>query len=286
MRIAFLGTGLLGSGFVHHLLATGSSVAVWNRTAARAAPLASAGAQVAASPAEAAAGAERIHLCLKDDASVDDILAALLPAAPPAAVLIDHTTTSAEGAAARGARLAAAGRRFLHAPVFMSPAAARDAKGMMVVAGDEAVFRGVEAELTGMTGDLWYVGSDLRRAASFKLIGNALLIALAAGMADTLALARSLGISAPDAHEMLIRLKPGGAIDVRGKRMAEGDFTATFELAMARKDLGLMLDALGDAPLASLPAIAERADRLIARGHGTDDLGVLGIDAVASPGKK
>jgi 3-hydroxyisobutyrate dehydrogenase-like beta-hydroxyacid dehydrogenase len=281
MSIAYLGTGLLGSGMVQRLLISGGSVAVWNRTAARTAPLADAGARVASSPADAVAGAERIHLCLKDDAVVDEVLAAALPGAPAGAVVIDHSTTSADGAAARGARLAAAGRGFLHAPVFMSPAAARDAKGMMIVAGDEALMRRLEPALSAMTGDLWYVGTDLTRAAGFKLIGNSLLIALAAGLADSFALAGSLGISSADAHAMLTRLKPAGAIDVRGKRMSEGDFTATFELAMARKDMGLMLDALGDAPLAALRAIAARSDQLIAAGHGADDLGVLGVDAVS-----
>src|SRR5687768_554275 len=131
MSIAYLGTGLLGSGMVQRLLISGGSVAVWNRTAARTAPLADAGARVASSPADALAGA----------------------------VVIDPSTTSADGAAARGARLAAAGRGFLHAPVFMSPAAARDAKGMMIVAGDEALMRRLEPALSAMTGDLWYVGT-------------------------------------------------------------------------------------------------------------------------------
>lgn len=285
MSIAFLGTGLLGSGMVQRLLTSGGPVAVWNRTAARAAPLAGAGARVAGSPADAVAGAERIHLCLKDDGVVDEVLAAALPAAPAGAVVIDHSTTSADGAAARGSRLAASGRGFLHAPVFMSPAAARDGKGMMVVAGDESLMRRLEPALSAMTGDLWYVGTDLRRAAAFKLIGNSLLIALAAGLADTFALGSSLGVSAADAHAMLSRLKPAGAIEVRGKRMSEGDFTATFELAMARKDMALMLDALGDAPLAALRAIAARSDQLIAAGRGADDLGVLAVDAVSRPGR-
>ena len=163
----------------------------------------------------------------------------------------------------------------------MSPAAARDAKGMMIVAGDEALMRRFEPALSAMTGDLWYVGTDLTRAAGFKLIGNSLLIALAAGLADTFALAGSLGISSADAHAMLTRLKPAGAIDVRGKRMSEGDFTATFELAMARKDMALMLDALGDAPLAALRAIAARSDQLHRGRARRRRPRVLGVDAVS-----
>ncbi|MBZ0231932.1 MAG: NAD(P)-binding domain-containing protein, partial [Deltaproteobacteria bacterium] len=187
MRIAFLGTGMLGSGFVQHLLSTTGGVTVWNRTAAKAAALEAAGATVAASPADAARDAERIHLCLKDDAAVDEVLAAALAEAPADAVFVDHTTTSADGAAARGARMAAEGRAFLHAPVFMSPAAARDGKGIMLCAGPSAVFARVDGALASMTGDLWYVGEDLRRAAGMKLVGNAMLVAIAAGVADTLA---------------------------------------------------------------------------------------------------
>jgi 3-hydroxyisobutyrate dehydrogenase-like beta-hydroxyacid dehydrogenase len=284
MRIAFLGTGMLSSDFVQHLLATTGGVTVWNRTAAKAAPLVEAGAKLATNPGHAVRGAERIHMCLKDDAAVDEVLAAALGEAPPEAVIIDHTTTSADGAAARGSRLAAEGRAFLHAPVFMSPAAARDGKGIMLCAGPSTVFARVDGALSSMTGDLWYVGEDLRRAAGMKLVGNAMLIALAAGVADTLAVGRGVGLSAADAFGVLTRLKPGGAIDIRGKRMATGDFAATFELAMARKDLGLMLDAVGDAPLAALRTIAARADELIARGHGTDDLGVLAVDAVPPGG--
>jgi 3-hydroxyisobutyrate dehydrogenase-like beta-hydroxyacid dehydrogenase len=280
MRIAFLGTGLLGSGFIHHLLATTGVLTVWNRTAARAQPLAAAGARIAATPADAARDAERIHLCLKDDAAVDEVLAALLPAAPPDAVIIDHTTTSPDGAAARAARLAAEGRAFLHCPVFMSPAAARDAKGIMMCVGPEEIFARVDAALAAMTGDLWYLGPDPRKAAAMKLVGNAMLIALTGGVADTLAVGHGVGLSAAESFSVLARLKPGGAIDIRGKRMAAGDFAASFELAMARKDLGLMLEAVGDAPLSTLRTIAARADELIARGHGQDDMGVLAIDAV------
>ncbi|MCE9580151.1 MAG: NAD(P)-binding domain-containing protein [Deltaproteobacteria bacterium] len=274
--IAFLGTGLLGSGFVHGLLARGTPVVCWNRTAARTEPLAAAGAVVAATPAEAVRGAHRVHLCLSSDDAVDAVLAACKDAIDPTAIVVDHSTTSAAGAARRIATIPG----YLHAPVFMSPASARAATGMMLCSGPEARFAVVERGLGQMTGDLWYIGEDPARAAGLKLLGNAMLIAIAAGLADVLTVGAGLGIAATDAHALLARLKPGGAIDVRGKRMASGDFAATFELAMARKDLGLMLDAVGDRPLAALAAIAARADALIARGHGGDDLGVLALDAL------
>jgi 3-hydroxyisobutyrate dehydrogenase-like beta-hydroxyacid dehydrogenase len=62
--------------------------------------------------------------------------------------------------------------------------------------------------------------------------------------------------------------------------MALGDYTPAFELAMARKDAGLMIELAGKRELAVLPAVAARIDALIARGFGSDDLGVLAVDAV------
>jgi len=278
-QVAWLGTGLLGSGFVERLLARGVPVSVWNRTAAKAQPLGAKGAHVAASPAYAVRGASRVHLCLSADDAVDEVLDAIDPALEADVVVIDHSTTSPEGAVVRGARMASRGRAFLHAPVFMSPAAAREGKGIMMVSGPRATFERVAAELAPMTGDLWHVGEALRGAASLKLIGNAMLIAIAAGMADVLTLATSLGVSSGEAYEVLRRLNPGAALAVRGKRMAEGDFTPSFELGMARKDLALMLETIADRPLAALRAIATRTDELLARGLGEQDLGVLAVDA-------
>jgi 3-hydroxyisobutyrate dehydrogenase-like beta-hydroxyacid dehydrogenase len=66
--------------------------------------------------------------------------------------------------------------------------------------------------------------------------------------------------------------------------MAKGDYTPTFELTMARKDARLMIDAAEGRELVVVPAIAQRMDALIARGFGSDDLGVLAVDAVAKTG--
>lgn len=277
--IAFLGTGLLGSGFVKGLRSKGHEVTVWNRTARKAAELTSVGAKVASSPAQAVAGADRVHLCLRADEAVDDVLAALPQLAVP---VIDHTTTSPALTAARAARQEAAGRAFLHAPVFMSPAAAAKGAGIMLCSGPTARFEAVQAELAAMTGELWYVGEDFQRAAGLKLLGNSMLFTIAAGLADVFTIAAGCGLSPADAMEVMARLKPAGALEVRGKKMAAGDFSASFELTMARKDMGLMLDAVGERPLAALRAIAARSDELIAQGHGAEDLGVLAFGAVPS----
>ena len=66
----------------------------------------------------------------------------------------------------------------------------------------------------------------------------------------------------------------------RGNNMASGNFVPSFELAMARKDVRLMLETAADLPMSVLPGIAQRMDQLIARGHGADDASVVAIDAL------
>ncbi|HMD03268.1 MAG TPA: NAD-binding protein, partial [Candidatus Baltobacteraceae bacterium] len=133
-----------------------------------------------------------------------------------------------------------------------------------------------------MATDLWYVGERADKAASLKILGNAMIIVLVAGLSDVFAIARNLNMKPTEAFELFNHFKPGNVLEYRGKTMAAGDFTAAFELTMARKDLRLNLEAAqgGDVELTVLPAIAERMDTLIQQGHGGEDLGVLAIDAV------
>ena len=103
MKIAFLGTGLMGSGFVRRLLAEGHTVHVWNRSPGSAQALVAHGTKAFAASADAAAGVERVHLSLADDASVDAVLELLADVIPASCWILDHTTTtpSATGQRAR-----------------------------------------------------------------------------------------------------------------------------------------------------------------------------------------
>ena len=103
MKIAFLGTGLMGSGFVRRLPAEGHTVHVWNRSPGSAQALVAHGTKAFAASADAAAGVERVHLSLADDASVDAVLELLADVIPASCWILDHTTTtpSATGQRAR-----------------------------------------------------------------------------------------------------------------------------------------------------------------------------------------
>lgn len=280
-KIAFIGTGLIGAGLAEGAARRGEHVTVWNRTASKAAALAPTGVTVAPTIEEAVRDVERVHLALTDDHAVEAVLPAVLGASKAGVVLVDHTTASPTGTGERAEKLLAHGRSFLHCPVFMSPQACRDAKGIMLCSGPADVHARVEPALRAMTGELVYLGPRGDLAAAYKLFGNAMIISITAGLADVFSLARSLELPATAAIELFSKFNPAGTIQLRGTRMAAGDYAASFELTMARKDVRLMIEeADGGAPLTVLPAIAARMDHLIGSGYGAFDLGVLSVDAV------
>jgi len=270
----------MGAALAEAAAKRGDTVRAWNRTASKAKALEASGVTAHATPLGAVTGVERVHIMLSDDAAVDAALESALGGLPEGAVVVDHSTTSPVGTAARAARVEARGFGFVHAPVFMSPAMCRDAKGIMLAAAARPSFDKVEPALRAMTAKLEYLGDRRDLAAANKLFGNAMIVAITAGLADVFTMASALGIEAPAAHHLFSLFNPAGVLTYRGVSMAKGDYKASFELTMARKDVRLMVESAAGRPLASLPAIAERMDALIDRGLGADDLGVLSIDAV------
>jgi 3-hydroxyisobutyrate dehydrogenase-like beta-hydroxyacid dehydrogenase len=282
-RIAFLGTGLLGSGMVECLLRRGNDVTVWNRTESKARALEAFGAKAARTPEEAVAGVERVHMALSDDAAVDAMVDRISSAAS-GATIVDHTTTSPAGTRERLQRSARSGVSLVHAPVFMSPQMCRDATGLMLVSGPQRLFDAIRPALEQMTGEVWYFGERGDLAAAYKIFGNSMIFTITAGIADVLAMAKNVGVAPADAAALFSKFRIGGIVPMRAEKMAQGDLTATFELTMARKDIRLMIDAAGGEPLTVLPAIAARMDEAIAAGHGKHDMGAIALASV-QPGR-
>jgi 3-hydroxyisobutyrate dehydrogenase len=285
--IAFLGMGLLGSNFVRALISKGEQVQVWNRTTAKATALETFGAKAFAAVVEAVKGADRIHLALKDDHTVNEVLNAAAAGLQPGALIIDHTTTSADGAIARTKEWAARGFTYLHAPVFMGPQNALESTGYMLVSGDQAVISQITPALSKMTGTVINFGDTTGKAAGIKLIGNSFLVSMTAGLADTLSLAKALDIPISDVSSLFNTWNPGAGLPARLQRMASGNYNSpSWELSMARKDTELFINAAkkGDIHLAVLPAIAAEMDRWIEKGHGNEDWTVIAKDSIS--GKK
>ena len=269
--------GLLGSAFVEGLLVRGGTdVVIWNRTPSRCDPLVALGATVAASPGEAVQGAERVHLVLLDDDSVDAIIAELQASLHPDAVILDHTTTRPDRTAARAATLDARGIKYLHAPVMMGPGAARTAKGMILVAGPAARVALVRDALTPMTGEVWHVGERPDLAAIYKLFGNAGALSVVAVLADIMRLADETEVPRAGVLEMLAKVNLNGPLGLRGAMMVSGQYEPNFTLDVARKDVRLMLETLGGAPAPMLNAFAATMDEAIAAGQGTEDFAIIG----------
>jgi 3-hydroxyisobutyrate dehydrogenase-like beta-hydroxyacid dehydrogenase len=237
-NVAFLGTGMMGSGMVEAMLRRGDAVVVWNRTESKARALEPLGARVAASPADAVAAADRVHLMLPDDAIVDRVLEQSLPRVR------------------------------------------RDAVGLMMVSGPQKIYDAVSAVLQKMTGEVWYLGERPDLAAAYKLFGNSMLFVITGGIADVFAMAKANDIEPADALSVFSKFPVANVIKFRGEKMAKRDFSATFELTMARKDARLMLEAADGQPLTVLPGVAKRMDDAIANGHGKEDLGAIAAEVL------
>ena len=274
MKIAFFGTGLMGSGFVRRLRATGHDVNVWNRTPAKAHALEAAGARAFDDPLAALDGAERIHLSLSDDDSVDAVLEPIAAAIPKSTWIVDHTTTAVTPTAARVARWDGRGHTFVHAPVFMAPSNAQDGTGWMLVSGPQSRYDALLAQLKTMTGTVLYLGPAPERAAAFKLFGNMTLLGILGVLGDVNRLAHSVGISTADAFSLFQQFNPGQMLPSRAAKIAAGEFTApSFEMSMARKDVRLMIEQAqrGDVDLLVMPGVAAMFDAALARGEGALD---------------
>ena len=280
---AFLGMGLLGSNFVKAMRRRGEEVQVWNRTAAKAQALENDGAKAFEEVSEAVKGADVIHLTLKDDATVDEVLEKASAGFKPGAVIYDHTTTSVEGAKKRTADWESKGITYLHAPVFMGPPNALESTGFMLVSGDQAIIAKAEPELSKMTGKLLNLGAETGKASGMKLTGNLFLLTLTAGISDTLAMAKGLGISGEELAGLFTFWNPAAVMPARLNKILSGDFDkASWELSMARKDAGLMLKEAeqSGAHLTVIPAIAAEMDRWIAKGYGDKDWSVIAKDNI------
>jgi len=282
--IAFLGMGHLGANFVRAMLKRGEQVRVWNRTPSKAKALEEAGAIVFDRVEDAVEGMERIHLALKDDRSVNELLQLACGSFQHGLTIVDHTTTSQKGAIDRAEYWRQNGCVYLHAPVFMGPQNALDGTGYMMVSGDKYTFSEYEKDLAKMTGKLMYMGKEPGKAAGMKLIGNLFLLAMTGGMADMLALSKAFGLAPEEIGKLLDMWNPGAMLPARFKRVSGGKYDdPTWELHMARKDARLMMEGAeaADLTLATIPGLATLMDSYIARGHANDDYSVVGLDYLA-----
>jgi 3-hydroxyisobutyrate dehydrogenase-like beta-hydroxyacid dehydrogenase len=245
-RVGVIGLGLMGTALTERLLDHGYRVAVWNRTREKAAPLIARGAQWSDNPL---AACPRVILSLYTTEVVAAVLAELETGLHEGQVLIDTTTGEPRQTAELGMRLAARGVRYLDAPISGSSQQTRDGEATVIVGGDRAIFEACADLWQVMGRKVFHVG-PCGSAARMKLISNLVLGLNRAVLAEGLAFAEALGVSPAAALEVLAGSNAySRAMDVKGRKMVERDFTVQARLSQHLKDVRLMLDAAATAGL-------------------------------------
>lgn len=277
--VAVLGLGAMGGGMARSLLRAGLAVRVHNRTAARAAEVVAAGAQLAPDPVAAVAGADVVLLSLADEQAVEEVLfGALAGRLAPGLVVVDTSTVSPEYARRAARRLADAGCRRVEACVVGNPA--------MALAGELRVFAAGERSDVDEVGDvLGAVGRQLRfvgppgTASSLKLAFNLMLGVQTVGLAEALALTEASGLDRELVVGALRDMAWGSfALGFRADLMVGRHYRpAGFRTALMHKDLRLAVAESGVVDV-SVPLVEQAArsfESVIAAGRGDDDAAVV-----------
>lgn len=280
LTVALLGTGVMGAPMAANIARAGLAVRVWNRTAERAEPLSEHGAQVAATAAEAARDADVVVTMLAD---TDAVLAAMegengaLAAMSDAAVWAQMSTVGVVGTERLMGLAGERGIAFVDAPVLGTKAPAEQGALVVLASGPDAAVDRCDPVFEAIGSRTMRVG-EAGAGTRLKLVVNSWILATVENVAETVALAEALG---SDPRLWLEAMK-GGAMDVpyahlKTAAILERKLEPSFRLALARKDVGLVLEAAERAGVdLGLPrVVAERFDRAIELGHGDEDMAAV-----------
>jgi 3-hydroxyisobutyrate dehydrogenase len=265
MKIAFVGTGVMGQGMVANLLKAGHEVAVYTRTKTKADGLLALGARWAASPAEAARGADIAISMVGYPNDVEEVWRGpqgFMSSAKPGCVLVDMTTSSPALARSLAAEASAKGFGPLDAPVSGGDRGAREGTLTIMVGGSQKDFDFAQPVFAAMGKTIVLQGAP----GTGQLCKLANQIGIASGMiamAEALAFARATGLNL----ETTLRSISGGgasswALLNLAPRVLKGDFAPGFYVKHFVKDIGLALDVCREQKI-SLPGL-ELAAKLYA----------------------
>ena len=247
MHVAFLGLGAIGFPMARHLAGPPFTLAVWNRTAEKATRFAAdTGAHHAATPAEAARGAQVVVTCLPVSADVEALLDGadgLLAGLTDGALLVDCTAGDPAGSRRIAARLAERGVGFVDAPVSGGVAGAERGALTVMVGGDAAVLERVRPVLEAFGQKIVHCG-PVGAGDALKAVNNALLATAIWATAEGLAALEKAGVRADVALDVINASsgRSNASENLFPERVLTRAFPRTFRLALLSKDVGIAAD--------------------------------------------
>ena len=284
-RVAFLGMGIMGSRMAANLSRAGFELTLWNRTPERAREQAeSHDVRVAATPAEAAEGADAVVTMVIDGPEVREVLLGDDGAAhslSPGGLAIDMSTIGAAAARELASELATRGLEFLDAPVSGSKPKAQDGTLTIMVGGERGLYERALPLFEAMGELVVHVG-PAGQGQVVKVLNNTLAAVNAAALAEAVTIATAAGVDF-DAFVRVVETSSGAStmLDLKAAPMHQRDFEPLFRLSHMLKDVRHMVS--GAQEVGVDPAVARAAEALYAaaeaRGHGDADFAAV-IDAV------
>lgn len=280
MNVAFIGMGTMGAPMALNLLKAGHKVTVHNRTREKEAAVAAAGARRAASPAEAAEGAEVIIICVSDSPDLERVTlgeSGVIHGAAPGTIVVDMSTVSPGATRRIAAALREMGVHMLDAPVSGGSEGARRGTLSIMVGGEEADLDKVRPALEAMGNTITHVG-PIGSGQLAKAINQIVVAGTYWGVAEGMALGLKAGLD----MQKVVQAVGGGAagswaMTNRSGNMINNSYPLGFKVRLHRKDLNIALAVARELGV-TLPVAAyvEQVETgLIARGHGDEDISVI-----------
>jgi 3-hydroxyisobutyrate dehydrogenase len=279
-RVAILGLGIMGSGMARRVLDAGFPLTVFNRNPEKAAPLASAGAAIAATPRQAASQADIIVSMVADDPAARAVWLGndgALAGAARGTLCIESSTASLGWVRELSGAVAAKGCEFLDAPVTGSRLHAAAGELRFLIGGTAAALERARPVLMAMGKTLTHLG-PVGSGALVKLINNFVCGVQVASIAEAVAMIERSGLDRAGALAVLTEGAPGSPLvkTITG-RITARDFTPNFFLKLMAKDLGYAIQegrslSVG---LATASAALEDFKGAIAAGHGDKDMSAV-----------
>jgi 3-hydroxyisobutyrate dehydrogenase len=274
-NIAFIGTGIMGLPMAGHLIGAGHGMRVFTRTKSKSSPLTDRGARWCDCPAEAAADAEFIFICVTDTPDVEEVICGkrgILSAARQNQVVIDHSTISPKRTREFAEKLNRCGASMLDAPVSGGDVGAKNATLSIMVGGEQHAFDRAEPLLRIMGKTVTYCGpsgsGQLTKLVNQVLIGGTLL-----AVAEAIAFAQKSGLNLKNTLDAVSTGAAGSwQLQNLGPKMIAGNFRPGFMIDLFQKDLRLLMECAEDLGT-SLPGAAlvhQLFTAAQAAGHGRE----------------